>query len=69
MPYVKAAEYERLQAAEEACFTALIAIGLGFMDAVAIPTRQLVAEHGLQKWVNMAARDGLLRDEEDEAPT
>lgn len=66
MPYVKAADFERLQAAEEACFSTLIAIGLGVMDGAELDGREVVAEGGLLKWAHLATGQGMLRDEDED---
>jgi hypothetical protein len=64
MPYVKAAEYRRLQEAEEACFGILLGIELGQLE-MPLEQRQWIASQGLERWSNLAAEQGLLRTEEE----
>ncbi len=66
MPYVKATEFRRLQAADEACWSTLLMLSLGQLE-VALPTRKFIADHGLSEWAHRCVEAGLLRpgDQED----
>lgn len=66
---VATAELERLQAAEDACWSMMLAIDFGGMNRVPMGWRQVVVGGGLQRWTDLAAEQGLFpyssSDQED----
>lgn len=62
-------ELARLRAAEETCFSLLLAVGLGMMEEVPMKTREFIASGGFDEWARLAEEQGLLRKEDPDAPT
>lgn len=55
-----AAETERLAAAEHVCWELLWRMALGTLDA----RRETFPTDAMQTWANLAARDGILHDDD-----
>lgn len=59
---VTTAELERLYAAEETCWSLLIAITFSGMNRVPMGWRNNIVAGGFQKWADLGAAQGLFPD-------
>lgn len=61
MPYVKAADYQRLVLAEEVCFTVILGMAFGFLPIKEQELRDYLAAP-MQKWADAAVATDVLKD-------
>ena len=60
----KRLERKRLKAAEDVCYTILLAMALGGLD-IPLEDRQFIAKP-MEKWVDLSVKSGLIREDEDD---
>jgi hypothetical protein len=58
---IKRSEYERLKAAEDTCWSLMLAITIGVLEAVPVSERPLIGD-SLDKWAKLAAEQGLMHE-------